>query len=245
MSKSVSEATRRRIQGPTDPGEMPSYPISEVAHFLWVKDKSVRRWATGEVGRKPVIRVADPAHRLLSFLNLSELHVLSALRDQNVPLRVIRRSVNYLSGKLPGDPHPLLAMDLLTDGVSIFVDHLGWTSNRETLVNITRDGQLAMRSLFEAHLKRIERDLNTQDVLRLYPFAWRVRSAEDAESQPRPIAVDPTVSFGRPVLAGTRIPTSEIAGRISAGEPMKSIAKDMHLELDQVEAALRYHIKAA
>jgi uncharacterized protein (DUF433 family) len=239
----MTTRNERRIYQGIDPGEAPAFRIAEAAQFLWVPQKSMRRWAAGETGRRAVIRIADPSHHTLSFLNLAELHVLSFLRDQRVSLQRIRRAVSYLEKELgPECRHPLLAMDLLTDGVHVFVDKL---THGDALVNISQHGQLAMRTLLEAHLKRIERDARTKEVLRLYPFAWPVRSSEDAEQQPRPVTIDPRVAFGRPVLSGTRIPTTEIASRIRAGEPMQDIAQDMHLELRQVEDALRFHIEAA
>lgn len=237
---SVSPAVPKKVQQPQDPGSAPAYSVGEAARFLWVPEKSMRRWSAGETGRTPVIRMADRHNHLLSFLNLAELHVLSFLRDQNVSLRRIRQAVTYLTSQLGDCPHPLLAMDLMTDGVDIFVDQL----KDSPMVNVSKHGQLAMRSLLEAHLKRIDRDARTREVLRLYPFAWKVRSPEDADIQPRPVSIDPTVSFGRPVIAGTRIPTVEIASRFSVGESMRSIAEDMYLDLRQVEDALRFHTAA-
>ena len=244
MSESMAMKTEHRMYGGRDPADVAAYAIGEVSQFLWVREKALRRWATGETGRAPVIHVADPAQRLLSFLNLTELHVLSFLRDQHVPLRKIRTAVDYLRKEFDEPEHPLLSADLIADGVDVFVDRLKGT-RAETLANASRHGQLAMRSLLEAHLKRIERDAKTQEILRLYPFAWPVRSPQDAEQQPKPVIIDPRISFGRPVLAGTRIPTSEIASRIRVGESMQSIAEDMNLDLRQVEDALRYHLAAA
>lgn len=225
---------------PVDPQAAPAYSISEAAQFLWVPQKSMRRWSSGETGRPAVIKIADHRAKLLSFLNLAELHVLSFLRDQHVTLQRIRRAVAYLESQIGEHSHPLLAMDLMTDGVNVFVDQLATSPG--SIVNISKHGQLAMTALLEAHLKRIDRDARTKDVLRLYPFAWKVRSPEDAASQPRPVSIDPRISFGRPVVAGTRVPTVEIASRIGAGESMTSVAEDMRLDLQQVEAALRFHI---
>lgn len=239
----MSSRRDRRLYGGSDPAEVPAYPISEAAQFLWVQQKALRRWATGESGRKAVIRIADPRGLLLSFLNLAELHVLSFLRDQQVPLRNIRRAVDWLSHEVGADhPHPLLAMDLATDGVSVFVTEL---TGEDAIVNISKHGQLAMTELIRAHLRRLDLDERTKTVLRLYPFPWKVRSAAEADQQPKPISIDPRIAFGRPVLTGTRVPTAEIADRISVGEPIASIAEDMRLDTTQVEAALRYHVKAA
>lgn len=243
MATNISARVARRLYGGA-PEAQAAFTIREAAHFLYVQEKVLRRWATGETGtQKPVIRIADRHQLLLSFLNLSELHVLSALRGHEVPLRKIRQAVQYLQRAVcPGHPHPLLAMDLETDGINIFVDELTPAGSK---LNITKEGQLAMSELFAAHLHRIDRDADTKTALRLYPFAWKVKSNEDALHQPKPIVIDPRISFGRPVIVGTRVPTTEIAERVGAGEQMAEIAEDMRLELAQVEAAVRYHIKAA
>jgi uncharacterized protein (DUF433 family) len=46
--------------------------------------------------------------------------------------------------------------------------------------------------------------------------------------------------FGRPVLAGTGIPTSEIADRFRAGDTIKHLAQDFSVRRDQIETALRW-----
>ncbi len=92
---------------------------------------------------------------------------------------------------------------LVTDGTDIFVEELG------ELVNLNQEGQRAMRALLEAHLKRIERD-EAGLAIRLFPFTGR--PSPDAA---RLVSIDPRVAFGRPVIAGTRVPTAEIAERFA------------------------------
>jgi len=236
------------IYGGADPRDLPAYPLTEVAHFLWITDAKVGRWAFGyEANRKhqPVIRVADPARRLLSFNNLAELHVLSALRHHRVPLQRIRAGIKYLCENVVGQdhPHPLLAQELHTDGLGIFIEYLG------QFINITKHGQGVLRQVFEAHLRRIERDPNEGTVVRLFPFVRppeRLEAleglADERDRQPRAVTIDPVVSFGRPVVAGTRIPTVELANRFSAGEPMEALAADLNLDQRTIEEAIRYQL---
>jgi uncharacterized protein (DUF433 family) len=214
-----------------------------VAHFLWIARAKVGRWAFGyhaETKHHPVIQVADPVHHLLSFNNLAELHVLSALRHHQVPLQRIRAAIKYLRQHVVGidHPHPLLARELHTDGIGIFVEYLG------QYVNITKHGQGVLREMFEAHLRRIERDPNKGTVLRLFPFVRPLdRLAHvDLSDQPQAVSIDPVVSFGRPVLAGTRVPTVELANRFSAGEPISSLAADLNLAEQTIEEAIRYQL---
>jgi len=54
------------------------------------------------------------------------------------------------------------------------------------------------------------------------------------------IAVDPGVAFGKPVIAGTRVPVAVILGHLGAGMPVDEICQEYDLTPDQVQAALRY-----
>jgi uncharacterized protein (DUF433 family) len=236
---------QHRIYGGEDPRDLPAYALPEVAHFLWIRRAKAYRWAFGvdaETKHQPVIRVADPANGLLSFNNLAELHVLSALRHHQIPLQRIRAGIRYLRQENivgPDHPHPLLARELLTDGIGIFIKYLN------QYVNITKHGQAVLRDMFEAHLKRIERDPNKGTVLRLFPFVRpvdRVGGHVELLDQPQAVTIDPQVSFGRPVLAGTRIPTVELANRFSAGEPISSLAVDLNLAEATIEEAIRYQL---
>ena len=57
--------------------------------------------------------------------------------------------------------------------------------------------------------------------------------------EPRTIVIDPYVSFGRPVLAGTGIATSVIAQRYKAGESIAELAEDYGRSSPEIEEAIR------
>jgi len=230
------------IYGGKDPAELPAYPIAEVAHFLWMRGRSLSRWTNGYradgKNHPPLLQIADPQRGLLSFNNLSELHVLSALRGHHVPLQRIRRALQRLRAKLGNHPHPLLAENLLTNGIDVFAEGLG----SDVLENLSRHGQLAMAEIFRAYLQRIDRDPNSGTVLRLFPMVRPYRSPAELNSQPKVISIDPLISFGRPVLHGTRVPTDELAERFSAGETFQQLADDLGLDSAIIEEAIRYEL---
>ena len=76
--------------------DTPAYPASEAARILNLSVNTVRAWCFGQNYRstagepkrfQPVIQPADRRARLLSFANLCELHVLSAIRRHHkIPL---------------------------------------------------------------------------------------------------------------------------------------------------------------
>ncbi|HSF67706.1 MAG TPA: DUF433 domain-containing protein [Nitrospiraceae bacterium] len=134
--------------------------------------------------------------------------------------------MDYLTDHYPSK-HPLAEEDFATDGINLFAEKYG------LLVNLSAEGQLAIRELLEAHLKRIERDQAGIPV-RLYPY---VRKKELQE--PRAVVIDPYVSFGRPSLVGTGIATAVIAERFRAGESLEGLAEDYGRSQDEIEEAIR------
>ena len=53
------------------------------------------------------------------------------------------------------------------------------------------------------------------------------------------MVIDPHVSFGRPVLVGTGIPTAVIAERYKAGESIDELAGDYGRGPSEIEEAIR------
>jgi uncharacterized protein (DUF433 family) len=51
--------------------------------------------------------------------------------------------------------------------------------------------------------------------------------------------IDPKVSFGRPVVAGTGIPTAVLAERFKAGDTISELADDYGANADAIEDAIR------
>jgi uncharacterized protein (DUF433 family) len=53
------------------------------------------------------------------------------------------------------------------------------------------------------------------------------------------VSIDPRVAFGRPVISGTRIPTSDVADRFNAGESPADLAFDYGRSQDEILEAIR------
>lgn len=54
------------------------------------------------------------------------------------------------------------------------------------------------------------------------------------------ITVDPGVRFGKPVIAGTRVPVDLILAKLAGGMRDEEVAEEYDLTLDDVRAALGY-----
>lgn len=214
---------------------MPAYRIVEAARYLSIPASTLRAWVSGQKYRtdsgskffRPIIAPSSKKPALLSFLNLVEAHVLDAIRHEYaISLPKVRIALDYLSRRFPSE-HPLAIQEFESDGMSLFIEKFGH------LINITQAGQLAMRDVLQVYLRRIDRD-SRGFPSRLYPFTRR-----RLPDEPRAVVIDPSVSFGRPVLAGTGIPTAVIADRYKAGESIESLADDYGRDRLQIEDAIR------
>jgi uncharacterized protein (DUF433 family) len=172
-----------------------------------------------------------PARRqppTLSFWNLVEAHVLRSLRtDHGVSMDALRKAIDYAQGSLKIE-RLLLSDELRTDAGCMLLERYG------QLIDLSASGQLAMRTMFNAHLQRVEWD-KWKFPVRLYPF-----SASEAPTNERPIAIDPNIAFGRPVFASRGVTTSTIAERIDAGESAADIASDYEMTERDIEEAVVY-----
>jgi uncharacterized protein (DUF433 family) len=87
------------------------------------------------------------------------------------------------------------------------------------------------------HLRRIERD-DRGVILRLYPFTRKHASTAALVDQPQIIVIDPSVVFGRPVIAGSRVPTAEVADRYLAGDSVSTLAEDYGRSPEEIDSSL-------
>jgi uncharacterized protein (DUF433 family) len=224
--------------------DAPSYRAGEVAHLLKLPYTTVSSWCFGHGYRNrqgarktfhPVIEPADSVHRLLSFSNLCELHVLGAItRHHRIPLQRVRSAILRVR-KAMHSPRPLLAEDFRTNGLHLFLEDAG------QLVNVSGGGQAAFRGEFERALNRIERGAGGAPV-RLFPFS---RKPARMIEQPQVIAIDPRIAFGRPIVAKARVRTDVIYDRFGAGDSPAEMAGDYGVGEEDVLEALRYEQSVA
>jgi uncharacterized protein (DUF433 family) len=172
---------------------------------------------------KPVLEPPTPG--FLSFVNLTEAFVLFAMRRRyKIQMPRIRDAVSYVESKM-GVAHPLAFQQFRTNYVDLFVRTVAGD------VNVSRGGQIRLDELCE-ELDRIEWQHGRP--IALFPIVTR---REDDSS--RPIRISPLVAFGRPVLAGTRIPTSVVCGRFYGGESVVELAEDYGIAVSAIEEAVR------
>ncbi len=147
--------------------------------------------------------------------------------EHGVALVELRKAIAYAEKKLQIQ-RLLLSHELRTHAGEVFLDRY------VELINRSASGQLAMRKMFEDHLQRVEWG-EWQFPVRLYPYVDSLRGTAE-----RPIAIDPKIAFGRPIVRRTGVSTAAITDRIDAGESVAALAEDYDLSPEEIELAVLY-----
>lgn len=247
-SKNSKEEKKAFVFYKEDPREIPVYTISQAARYLKIPEVTLKTWVKGreypvDGGKKrkffkPVILLPNPRSPRLSFVNLVEAHVLNGIRRiENIPFHKVRQAIAYLEKQYPSK-HPMADRLFQTDGVDLLIEDF------DKLINISRGGQIEMREIVDKYMRRIDLDPVKHQPIRLYPFLRN----DHQEEEPLSVVIDPLVSFGRPTLVKTGIPTAVIAERFYAGDSTDDLARDYGIEREKIEEAVRYetsYLKAA
>lgn len=228
----------------------PVYSIEEAAGYLRIPINTLRAWAVGRPKQRgrghyhPVLQFVDQETHRLSFYDLVEAHILRAAVDQKVRLQQLKRGLAYLRAQHPNDERPLLTYDFLTDGKSLLVTGMFYAKDGldKTLVNTSAQGQLEMQDILTEHLRLLMR---FDEYLSL---VGRDQSEMPDTLFPKDghkiVSITSGIYSGRPVIEGTRIPTSIIAQRHRAGEDSTALAEDYRISKEKIEAAIEYEAAA-
>lgn len=219
------------------PVDRPAYTAAEVGRLLLLPPATVRAWFFGVESSafRKVLKPADAQHRLLSFGNLCEAHILATIRRvHNVPMARVRQAIRVLADHEQEDK-PILNHRLLAErGRTLLLDA------GEVFVDIGQDGQLVLKDVVDQATARIEWD--TRDVpVRLFPFPRQsVESADD-----KVVVIDPLVGFGRPIIARAGVATNVVFERFSAGDKIEDLADDFDVSAADIEEAIRFESRLA
>ena len=212
--------------------EVPIYGAVDAARYLRVPYQTLRYWIRGHGAIEPIINLAEHFPPRLSFMNLVECHMLSAMRTHyNLRLPKVRKALKNLGEILPSR-HPLVDRELETNRIDLYLRHYS-----EGLINLSNPSQLEFRDFVEMHMQRIVRDPDGMFVF--FPFVEK-RTLDE----PKSIAISPAISFGRPVISGTGIPTAVIASRFHARESVGELAREYGRSDKEIEEAIRWESRS-
>ncbi len=219
----------RVVDGPEQLVDVPAYTPTAVARYLRLPVSTVRWWTLGNGSHLPVIRIAAPHEHLLSFRNLTEVHVLSAVMCQDrdrVPLSIVRAVLSLLSEQF-GSVHPLVDKRMDDEGKELFAARFG------AITQASRHGQAALAAILGTYLERIERDE------RGAPSRLLIFTRGRPEG-PEHVMIDPAVQSGQPCITDTSIATAIVADRFRGGQTVMDLARHYSRTRDEIEEAIRY-----
>jgi uncharacterized protein (DUF433 family) len=148
-------------------------------------------------------------------------------RTHDLSLQSIRKALKEVSNHIRSD-RPLLEAEFATDGIDLFLDA------DETLVNLSKKGQFAIREVISLYLRRIERGSDGLPT-RLFPFI-----VNESNDEPKTISISPAVSFGKSVLTGTGVSTAVVAGRFASRDSILDLATEYGVNPSSIEDAIRW-----
>ncbi|TAG96835.1 MAG: DUF433 domain-containing protein [Oscillatoriales cyanobacterium] len=225
-----------------DPREIPIYSIPQAAQYLRLRKDRLRDWVGGWFSKtkadkrffEPLIKLYHNSFELrpqskttlLSFTNLVEAHVLIAIvKAARFDQKQLSTELDYINRHL-STPQLYGGIEFQIEGIALLFERFG-----QKLAASDREQEA--RQILATYFDRIVRD-EAGLPLKLYPFT-KLPGADE----PKTVMIDPRISFGRPVLAGTGIPTAMLAERYKAGDSIDELAEDYNCDRLQIEEGIR------
>ena len=226
-----------------EPRDIPIYSIPQAAQYLRLRKDRLRDWVGGwfsktKAGKRffePLIKLPHPKNfellpqsktTLLSFTNLVEAHVLIAIfKATGFSRKQLSTALDYINDHL-STPKLYAGREFQIKGIDLLFERFG-----QQLAASDREQEA--RQILQTYFDRIVRD-EAGLLLKLYPFT-KLPGADE----PKTVMIDPRISFGSPVLAGTGIPTAMLAERYKAGDFIDELAEDYNCDRLQIEEGIR------
>lgn len=211
------------------------YSISEAAKLIDAPRQRLRRWIHGDAhgyNVVPLIKNELPdidGHIAMSFINLIEALFISRFVQEGVHVRSIRAMAEEAKNFLDND-HPFATNILFkTDGRDIFAEVARKT--RDKKLYSLRKHNWALEPIIGPSLKAAV----TYGPNRL-AHSWYPN-----KQQAPHVVVNPSVSFGQPVLADTGIPTRTLYNSyVAEGRKADIVAHWYEVDKRKVMEAVRF-----
>lgn len=229
-----------------DPRDIPIYSIPQAAQYLRLPKDRLRYWVKGWFSEtkadkrffEPLIKLYHNTFELLpqskttllSFTNLVEAHVLIAIvKAARFDQKQLSTELDYINRHL-STPQLYAGIEFQIEGINLLFERFG-----QKLAASDREQEA--RQILKTYFDRIVRD-EAGLPIKLYPF-----TKLSGFDEPKTVMIDPRISFGRPVLAGTGIPTAMLAERYKAGDSIDELAEDYNCDRLQIEEGIRCELQ--
>jgi uncharacterized protein (DUF433 family) len=223
--------------------EAPAYPTAEAARLVGLSAGQVKRWLRGydfdyrtkeqpqlRHSKKPPVvpRVKRKRSTYASFLDIIDLLLVQKFLEEDISLQQVRLEFEEAKSVL-GVDH-LGYETFFTLGRKVFLE-----IDSSWILALSSGGQMAIDQLIRDLGHQIEFDEQTKLAIRWYPL-----------HPDRRVVIDPFVSFGRPVISGRRVTTSNIYDFfIAENERVDVVCEWMGVEKAEVQSAVELETKLA
>lgn len=203
---------------------LPAYKIVDAARYAKTSTNTVSYWHHGGDHKATLPR--SKKGEALSYMELSEIAFVAAMRKAGVSLQSIRNAREYLSQRFNSE-FPFAMYQFKTDGKDLLMNYKEFESDADdgTMIAVNRSGQLAWEKILEDRFA--EFDYEAGLAIRWHPAG--------RESH---VVIDPQIKFGAPTVDG--VPTWILKGRIEAGESLIDISDDFGIEESKIKEALDF-----
>lgn len=213
----------------------PSYSIAEASRLVQMKSWTVRRYLQGyeydyinkRTKQPPVVKSDNREKTYASFLDLVDLVFVREFMRRGFGLPTLRKALDEARDWL-GTPH-FAQSKFFTSGA----DQIALQVPRDgSMIVLLTGGQAAMPQVIELLSDKLDFEHVTK-----HGFAnrWYPRGAKGI------IVIDPFISFGRPTIIGTGIPTNNVYD-LYLGEKQKiePVRKWFNIPANKIQAAVQF-----
>lgn len=204
------------------------YTPREAARLVGTNAQQVLRWTRGSGPSKPLWRAyyqfLDQDITEISFVDLIEVRVVSAMRRANISLQAIRFAISFAQEKF-GIERPLASQTFKTDGTEILMAALECDGDLVSLSK-KRPGQKVFSEIVSQSLNDLEYEHDR--VAR-----WRPKGHSA-------VVIDPMRSFGDPILDHYGISTGTLYKEYLEFRDAGYLASIYEIPMAAVKESVRY-----
>ena len=211
----------------------PMYDFNEAARLAGVSTSTVRNWFLGNTAREtlPLFPEGVADDSMLSYLQLIETVVAARFRnEENVRYRDVRAAYRNARQILGGEyPFAHISMEALGGHI---IARLEGEETGDSLQALDLPSQWSLPGL-------------VLEVVRQFEYEGNIAAKWFPLGKENPVVIDPRISSGIPTVKGRGVSVNAIYRRWRAGLKMDFIARDLALEVADVETVLQFGDKIA
>lgn len=207
-----------------------AYSLGEAGRLLDIPTATLRHWLFGyrydhhgsETRQDPLWTPqygADQDEPLLGFRDLLEARIIRGLRGKQMGLPSIRECLRF-ARELVGDDHPFSTQQFRTDGRRLFLERDGTTIDLKLRQNV-------FRTIVEPSFLNL--DFESSGAVRWWPLG-----------DSRAVVLDPSRSFGQPIVADGGVSTARLAETVRAEGSIARAARVFDIAPAVVRDALAF-----